>query len=121
MIRTSLQRRSARGSAAETAARPPTRTKPSISVVTNKTFKTSVLVPAAMLLMQEWVQLPYPLQRALRAVVPRRTTFLSPPHNLGSRPPTKTNGRKGRGVSRDDHSRQGSEEFDRQLYRPAGS
>src|SRR6478672_7628310 len=89
MIRTSLQRRSARGRAADTAARPPTRTKSSISVVTNKTFKTSVLVPAAMLLMQEWVQLPYPLQRALRVVVPKRTTFLSLLRNLGSRPPTK--------------------------------
>src|SRR3954464_14964881 len=94
MIRTSLQRRSARGRAADTAASPPTRTKSSISVVTNKTFKANVLVPTAMLLMQEWVQLPYPLQRALRAVVPKRTTFLSTLHNLGSRPLTKTNGRK---------------------------
>src|SRR6476620_10139447 len=89
MIRASRQRRSARGRAADTAARPLTRTKSSISVVTNKTFKTSVLVPAAMLLMQEWVQLPYPSQRALRVVVPKRTTFLSPLRNLGSRPPTK--------------------------------
>src|SRR4051812_25582351 len=39
MIRTSLHGRSARGRAAETAARPPTRTKSSISVVTNKTLK----------------------------------------------------------------------------------
>src|SRR5450755_5086254 len=39
MILTSLQSRSARGRAAETAARPPTRTKSSISVVTNKTLK----------------------------------------------------------------------------------
>src|SRR5881398_2625356 len=39
MIRTSLQERNARGRAAETAARPPTRTKSSISVVTNKTLK----------------------------------------------------------------------------------
>src|SRR2546427_8853103 len=39
MIRTSLQRRSAGGSAADTAASPPTRTKSSISVVRNKTFK----------------------------------------------------------------------------------
>src|SRR6478609_3115916 len=89
MIRMSPHGRSARGRAADTAARPPTRTKSSISVVTNKTFKTSVLVPAAMLLMQEWVQLPYPSQRALRVVVPKRTTFLSPLRNLGSRPPTK--------------------------------
>src|SRR5215813_11911788 len=96
MIRTSLQRRSARGSAADTAASPPTRTKSSISVVTNKTFKANALVPALMLLMQEWVQLPYVLQRALVAVVPERTTFLSRLHNLGSRPQTKTNGRKGR-------------------------
>src|SRR6202048_2201408 len=41
MIRTSLQERSALGRAAETAARPPTRTKSSISVVTNNTFKKS--------------------------------------------------------------------------------
>src|SRR5438128_5972296 len=94
MTRTSLQRRSARGSAAETAASPPTRTKSSISVVTNKTFKANALVPAVMILMQEWVQLPYMLQRAPRAVVPERTTFLSTLHNLGSRPLTKTNGRK---------------------------
>src|SRR6185295_7414417 len=39
MIRTSIHGRSARGRAAETAARPPTRTKSSISVVTNRTFK----------------------------------------------------------------------------------
>src|ERR1700730_16786982 len=39
MIRTSLHGRSARGRAADTAARPPTRTKSSISVVTNNTFK----------------------------------------------------------------------------------
>src|SRR5216683_3055831 len=39
MILTSLQERNARGRAAETAARPPTRTKSSISVVTNKTLK----------------------------------------------------------------------------------
>src|SRR6266481_3823997 len=45
MIRTSLHGRSARGRAAETAARPPTRTKSSISVVTNRTFKNA-LVPA---------------------------------------------------------------------------
>ena len=38
-ILTSLSERSARGRAAETAASPPTRTKSSISVVTNKTFK----------------------------------------------------------------------------------
>src|SRR6266496_1131903 len=44
--------------------------------------------------MQEWVQLPYVLQRALGAVVPQRTAFLSALHNLGSRPPTKANGRK---------------------------
>src|SRR5213592_4247628 len=44
--------------------------------------------------MQEWVQFPYMLQRAPRAVVPERTTFLSTLHNLGSRPLTKTNGRK---------------------------
>src|SRR5438270_11003228 len=39
MIRTSVQGRSARGRAADTAARPPTWTKSSISVVTNRTFK----------------------------------------------------------------------------------
>src|SRR6476661_1989228 len=39
MIRTSRRERNARGRAAETAARPPTRTKSSISVVTNKTLK----------------------------------------------------------------------------------
>src|ERR1700704_2943859 len=39
MILISPQGRSARGRAAETAARPPTRIKSSISVVTNKTFK----------------------------------------------------------------------------------
>src|SRR5450756_3040048 len=39
MILTSLQSFKARGRAAETAARPPTRTKSSISVVTNRTFK----------------------------------------------------------------------------------
>src|SRR5258708_2111621 len=38
-IRTSLHARKARGSAAETAAKPPTRTKSSISGVTNSTFK----------------------------------------------------------------------------------
>src|SRR5690349_13695945 len=94
MIRTSAQRRSARGSAADTAASPPTRTKSSISVVTNKTFKANVLVPTALILMQDWVQFPYLSQRLLRAVVPERTTFLMTLHNLGSRPPTQTNGRK---------------------------
>src|SRR5215211_1823587 len=39
MILTSLSERNARGKAAETAASPPTRTKSSISVVTNKTLK----------------------------------------------------------------------------------
>src|SRR5258708_40362008 len=39
MILTSVCERSARGSAADTAASPPTRTKSSISVVTNKTRK----------------------------------------------------------------------------------
>ncbi|CCD98157.1 hypothetical protein BRAS3809_1680002 [Bradyrhizobium sp. STM 3809] len=39
MILTSVCERSARGSAAETAASPPTRTKSSISVVTNRTRK----------------------------------------------------------------------------------
>src|ERR1700678_942856 len=39
MILTSLRERSARGSAADTAARPPTRTKSSISVVTKSTLK----------------------------------------------------------------------------------
>src|SRR4030095_4908243 len=39
MILTSLRERNARGRAAETAARPPTRTKSSISVVTNNTLK----------------------------------------------------------------------------------
>src|SRR5665213_3288228 len=38
MIRTSLRARKARGRAAETAASPPTRTKSSISVVTNNTL-----------------------------------------------------------------------------------
>ena len=47
MTLTSLQRRKARGRAADTAARPPTRTKSSISVVTNKTLKTTALVAAA--------------------------------------------------------------------------
>jgi hypothetical protein len=39
MTLTSLRERSARGSAADTAARPPTRTKSSISVVTKSTLK----------------------------------------------------------------------------------
>src|SRR5437588_12945711 len=92
MIRTSLQRRSARGKAADTAASPPTRTKSSISVVTNKTFKGNVLVPAAKKRMQEWVQLPYPLQRALRAVVPKRTTVGAAQFRVTAA--TKTKGRK---------------------------
>src|SRR5471032_2381219 len=43
-ILTSLDGRSARGRAAETAARPPTRTKSSISVVTNRTLKQGPLL-----------------------------------------------------------------------------
>src|SRR5713226_4290323 len=53
MIRTSLQERNARGSAAETAARPPTRTKSSISVVTNNTLKKAP-GPALTKAMQDW-------------------------------------------------------------------
>src|SRR5213594_1973310 len=107
MTRTSLQRRSARGSAAETAASPPTRTKSSISVVTNKTFKANALVPAVMILMQEWVQLPYMLQRAPRAVVPERTTF---PVDAAQFRVAAANQnewpQKAEGASRNDHSRQ---------------
>src|SRR6266571_3152637 len=53
MIRTSLQERNARGRAAETAARPPTRTKSSISVVTNNTLKKAP-GPALTKVMQDW-------------------------------------------------------------------
>src|SRR4030081_2705633 len=58
-ILTSLQSRSARGSAAETAARPPTRTKSSISVVTNKTLKKRPLSRPLAETMQERFQLLY--------------------------------------------------------------
>src|SRR3981189_2400752 len=65
MIRTSLHGRNARGRAAETAARPPTRTKSSISVVTNKTLKkcprTKPIHP-----MQEWFQFHFAFKKCER-------------------------------------------------------
>src|SRR5437868_12072705 len=59
MIRTSAHGRSARGRAAETAASPPTRTKSSISVVTNRTFKKRPLKSPCNVAMQEKVQFPF--------------------------------------------------------------
>src|SRR5690349_15007965 len=58
MIRISAKGRRALGRAAETAPSPPTRTKSSISVVTNKTLKNDCPLPIPIAAMQDRVQLP---------------------------------------------------------------
>src|ERR1700730_13064584 len=91
MIRTSLQERSALGRAAETAARPPTRTKSSISVVTNNTLKKSPRTGAAsdyarMVPVSHCVQWEGQAgrRRRVRTLV-GRIPSLARPCNLGSR------------------------------------
>src|SRR3569832_1469086 len=84
MIRISEKERSALGRAADTAPSPPTRTKSSISVVTNKTLKNSCPLPIPFAAMQERVQLsrkfPSPPTRHVGSV----KTFLLSRRPLGS-------------------------------------
>src|SRR3569833_3977099 len=84
MIRISAKERRARGRAADTAPSPPTRTKSSISEVTNKTHKNSCPLPIPFAAMQERVQMsrtfPSPPTRHVGSV----KTFLLSRRPLGS-------------------------------------
>src|SRR3984893_9631052 len=104
MILTSLHERSARGSAAETAARPPTRTKSSISVVTNKTFNRRPRSNPQVELCK--IGSSFVLTRMQRSAVRShgRVSSLSSPRHLGSRrarnEQDKTNKTEHRGAPR---------------------
>src|SRR4249920_1995731 len=104
MIRTSLQERSARGRAADTAASPPTRTKSSISVVTKRTFTASSLPEPSMLLCKIGSNFHY-LRCARRGEGDWRKAFLQGALKLGSR--RAPGRRRGGSVNDHDHRRAG--------------
>src|ERR1700752_591618 len=115
MIRTSLQERNARGSAAETAPSPPTRTKSSVSVVTKRTFTApSYQTSGNHYANSGPVSAHAPMRMAPNGSCPKPSP--EPRRPLGSPSDKKRRRRQGAG---NDNSRQGGGPFDRKLCRPA--